>query len=322
MADLDYIKNRIREMSLTSMISAANSVHNRSNVSTVHALFDIAKCGIKYSAGYTDYLNNAFETKTPDERRETITRGVNNAYVRKLNSPDLDSCFNDKRQLYALYRDFISRDIIDIEKTSADNFRAFVGDNAKIVVRKTDAKGNDGTFVLNLLGVNDFENLRERLLNMGLSLAERLVTQHREMERLCGESVAVIRVVTVNNVAVFACLNSVCGKVKLTAPINEKTGVITSSAVDEQNGMFHRHPLTDRRFYGFKIPLWHDVISLAERASLVLSSVKYCGFDIAVLPDKPELIDATSFPRHDYYRVCDNSVLRRKIEQRISNEIN
>ncbi len=317
MADLDYIKNRIKEMSLTSMLSAAASVHNRSNISTVHALYDIAKCGIKYSAGYTDYLNNAFETKTSAERSEIITRGVNNAYVRKLNSSDLDSCFNDKRQLYALYRDFISRDIIDIEKTSADNLKAFVGDNAKIVVRKSDAKGSDGTFVLNLLGVNDFENLRERLLNMELCLAERLITQHREMERLCGDSVGVIRVVTVNNITVFACLNSVYGKVKLTAPINEKTGIITSSAVDEQNGMYHRHPLTDYRFCGFKIPLWNEVVSLAERASLVLSSVKYCGFDIAVLPDKPELIDATSFPRHDYYRICDNSVLRRKIEQRI-----
>ena len=164
---------------------------------------------------------------------------------------------------------------------------------------------------------DDIRQTAAVLRGMGLSLAERLVTQHREMERLCGESIAVIRVVTVNNIAVFACLNSVCGKVKLTAPINEKTGLITSSAVDEQNGMYHRHPLTDRRFYGFKIPLWNDIVSFTERASLVLSSVKYCGFDIAVLPDKPELIDATSFPRHDYYRVCDNSVLRRKIEQRI-----
>ncbi len=318
MADFDYIKNRIKGMSLSSMLSAANSVHERSDMGTAHALFDMARCGLKYSAGYTDYLNYAFETKTEAERRSIITRGVNNGYVRKMNSRDLDSCFNDKRQLYALYRDFISRDIIDIEKSNADELKAFVGNDIKIVVRKPDARGSDGTFVLNLLGVKDFDDLRERLLHMGLFLAERLVTQHSEMERLCGDSVAVIRVVTVENSVVFACLNSVYEKFSLTAPIDKKTGVIAGSALDEKNGMYHRHPLTDKHFYGFKIPLWHDVITLAEKASRVLTSVKYCGWDIAVLSDRAELIDATSFPRHDYYRVCNNAELRQNIEQKMN----
>ncbi len=319
MADFDYIKNRIKNMSISSMLSAARSVRDRSDISTVHTLVDMANCGLRYSAGYTDYLNCGFETKSAAERREVITRGVNNGYVRRMNSRDLDSCFNDKRQLYAIYRDFISRDWLDIEKSTALQIKEFVANRTKIVVRRPDAKGKDGTFVLNLLGVSDYDDLKDRLTRMRLTIAEELIDRHSEMERFCGDSVAVIRVVTACDRVVFACLNSVYNKVSLTAPIDEETGVITSSALDSKNGMYHRHPITKGRFEGFKIPLWREVVAFAENAARVLSSVNYCGWDIAVLPDRVELIDATHFPRHDYYRVADNKRLREKIEKQMLN---
>lgn len=315
MADFDYIRERVKGMSVTNMIAAARHVHERSDMSTVGVLFDMTRCGFRYSAGYTDYLNCAFETKTPAERKSTITRGVNNGYVRSMNSPELESCFTDKRQLYALFADYIGRDWLDLQKANASELKAFVGSDVKIVVRRPNAAAENGTFVLSLLGVDDYADLRERLLNMGLSLAEKLIVQHEQMERLCGDSVGVIRLVTVGDRIVFACLNSRYDKFSLTAPVDEASGMVTGSAVDGKNGMYHRHPLTDERFFGFRIPKWNEVTALARSASKVLTSVQYCGWDVAVLNDRAELIDATSFPRHDYYRVCDNEKLRRKIEE-------
>lgn len=321
MADFNYLKDRVKSMSMTSMLSAAQNVHERSDISTLRAFVDIARCGIKYSAGYTDYLNCAFETKSASERKNIITRGVNNGYVRRMNSRDLDSCFNDKRQFYAIYRDYISRDWLDLEKTNSVELRDFVKGDTEIVVRRPDAKANSGTYVLNLLGVDDYDDLRERLLRMGLSIAERRVIQHEEMEKLCGTSIGIIRLVTVGGSIVFACLNCEFDKFSLTAPIDEKKGVIIGSAVDSKNGMYHRHPLTGKRFCGFHIPLWNTVEALVISASKVLTSVKYCGWDVAVQPNRAELIDATSFPRHDYYRICNNEKLRSDIEKNMQNII-
>ena len=315
MADYNYLKDRIREMSIPSMLYTARAVRDRSNKSTIGTVADMVRCGIKYSAGYTDYYNCGFETKNAAERKSTITRGVNNGYVKALNSGELRDCFNDKRQFYRLYADFISRDWLDLERANAHQLQKFLGGDTTAVVRSSDTKTEKDSFVLNLLGINDYEDLRERLIRMGLNIIEKCVKQNEQMERLCGNALGTVRVVTVGEMPVFSCLNIRQGKSLLTAAIDEKTGVVRGSAFDENNGLYYRHPITNKRFDGFHIPLWNEVLSVVSAASRVLTSVNYCGWDIAVLADRAELIDATSFPRHDFYRVCDNRNLRYKIER-------
>ena len=315
MADYNYLKDRIKQMSIPSMLYTARAVRDRSDKSTIGTVADMVRCGIKYSAGYTDYYNCAFETKNAAEPRNTITRGVNNGYVKALNSGELHDCFNDKRQLYRLYADFISRDWLELERTNAHQLRAFLGGDTTAVVRSSDTKVEKDSFVLNLLGINDYEDLRERLIRMGLNIIEKCVRQNEQLERLCGNALGIIRVVTVGEMPVFSCLNIRQGKSLLTAEIDEKTGVVKGSAFDENNGLYYRHPITNKRFDGFHIPLWNEILSTVSAASKVLTSVNYCGWDIAVLNDRAELIDATSFPRHDFYRVCDNRNLREKIER-------
>lgn len=315
MADYKYLMDRIKEMSVPSMLYTARAVRNRSNKSTAGTVVDMVRCGIKYSAGYTDYYNFAFETKSTAERRNVITRGVNNDYVKALNSVELNDCFNDKRQLYRLYADFISRKWLDLERSNAHQLCAFLGGDNTAVVRASDSKKEKGSFVLNLLGIYDYEDLRERLLRMGLNIVEKCVKQNEEMEWLCGNVLGIIRVVTVGESPVFSCLNMRQGKTLLTAAIDYETGIVMGSAYDKNNGMYHRHPITKKRFDGFHIPLWNEIMTMVTAASRVLTSVNYCGWDIAVLADRPELIDATSFPRHDLYRVCDNKDLRDRIER-------
>ena len=315
MADYSYLKERIKEMSIPSMLYTARAVRDRSNKSTIATVADMVKCGIKYSAGYTDYYNCSFESKSAAERKDIITRGVNNSYVRAFNSRELNSCFHDKRQFYKLYADFISRKWLDLTRANAYELSEFLGGDDTAIVRTSDAKTDKGSFVLNLLGINDYDDLRERLLRMGLNIVEKCVKQNEQMERLCGNALGLVRVVTVGEKPVFSCLNIRHGKMLLTAAVDDKTGIIKGSAFDENNGMYHRHPITNKRFDGFHIPLWNEVLSMVSAASRVLTSVNYCGWDIAVLSDRAELIDATSFPRHDFYRVCDNKDLRLKIER-------
>ena len=238
MADYKYLMDRIKEMSVPSMLYTAKAVRDRSNKSTVATVADMVKCGIKYSAGYTDYYNFTFETKNATERKNIITRGVNNDYVKALNSAELMDCFNDKRQMYRLYSDFISRNWLDLERSNAHQLRAFLGGDNTAVVRASDSKTEKGSFVLNLLGIYDYEDLRERLLRMGLNIVEKCVKQNEEMERLCGNALGIIRVVTVGESPVFSCLNMRQGKTFLTAAVDDKTGIVIGSAFDKNNGMY------------------------------------------------------------------------------------
>lgn len=313
MADFDYLRDRVRGMSVSSMVNAARQVHERSDMSTVGVLFDMTRCGLKYSAGYTDYLNGSFEAKTAPERSSYITRGVNNSIVRAMNSRELESCFDDKRQFFALYKQYARRRHIDIERANAGQLRKFCEGRERVVVRRP-ISGEEDVFSLSLLGVDDYDDLRERLLRMGLSLVEESLERHEDVTRLCGEYEGRIRVVTARKHIVFACLVCSVGRHTLISPLDIESGTVTSSAVDENNLLWHRHPVTHEHFEGFSVPLWDNVTLLARSAAEILPSVGYCGWDIAVLPDGVELLDASCFPRHDYYRVCDNSALRRRIE--------
>lgn len=55
------------------------------------------------------------------------------------------------------------------------------------------------------------------------------------------------------------------------------------------------HPKTGISFEGFTIPLWDDVCSLAKEVSLKFLPLRIIGWDIAVTPNGPYIIEANIF---------------------------
>ena len=72
-------------MDYGAMVRTAKTVHERTGKNTLAVLADIISCGLRYQAGYMDYLVFEFYTLTAAQRATYITRGVNNRYVSLLN---------------------------------------------------------------------------------------------------------------------------------------------------------------------------------------------------------------------------------------------
>jgi hypothetical protein len=55
--------------------------------------------------------------------------------------------------------------------------------------------------------------------------------------------------------------------------------------------VFEQHPLTRTPFLGFQIPFWEELKAVAARAQMVFHHVKSVGWDIAITPTGPVIIE-------------------------------
>ena len=56
----------------------------------------------------------------------------------------------------------------------------------------------------------------------------------------------------------------------MTAPIDEKTGIIKFPAMDKKKNIYYEHPMTKTKIVGFKIPKYKEAIKLVKIAAKVI----------------------------------------------------
>jgi hypothetical protein len=68
-------------------------------------------------------------------------------------------------------------------------------------------------------------------------------------------------------------------------------GVARHPAFDAAGGAFAVHPLSGTPIVGFRVPLYAEVRALLERVAPVVPEMPYIGWDVAIGPDRPMLIE-------------------------------
>jgi hypothetical protein len=88
-----------------------------------------------------------------------------------------------------------------------------------------------------------------------------------------------------------------------------RLGVATDIGLSLDSAWHKRHPVTDAPIEGFAVPFLAEATVLAEAGHRALGDRVVVGWDIAVLPDGPALIEANSFPDLDIVQRCGRSPL-------------
>jgi len=82
------------------------------------------------------------------------------------------------------------------------------------------------------------------------------------------------------------------------APIDVATGRVGTLLLPLPNGRgsldVDTHPRTGRAIRGFELPLWEETLDLARRAAACLGMLRTIGWDIAITPDGPVLLEGNS----------------------------
>ncbi len=312
MGKLGYLMRRVRYMNPGQYLQSAKKVHARSGKATLFVLADMAICGMKYQAGYMDYLVFEFDKLNAAQRKTYVTRGVNNHLVKLLNDPAATPIFADKVQTLKTFAEFVGRPWLFLPEATPEAFAAFVDATEKFVAKPIDGTCGRGVEFFASKEVADAKALYAQLMESGQTLVEAFVTQHPAMAAIYPDSVNTLRLVTVRwqEETHFVFLSLRIGNGLLVDNLNaggmatvlDENGVILKPCADKDGKVYNAHPKTGLHFEGYQIPMFGEALALVKACSVKVPRVGYVGWDVAITEKGPVLIEANNFPGHDIYQ--------------------
>lgn len=314
MANLGFLLRRLTHMDYGAFFRTVREVARRGGRSSAAVAVDMVGCALKYQAGYLDYRLFEFERLSPAQRATYITRGRNNAYVKRLNAPSGWHKFDDKTAFLQLFNGLHGRGWLDLRQADAQALAAFCAAHPNIVVKPVDGicgRGIDFYRVDN--PAQQAAALHATLLQRNQVLVEQRVEQHPELARLHPPSVNTLRLVTLLSGGearlAFSCLRIGNGKEVdnlnaggMSVLVDER-GVLCSPGTDKDGLVHETHPATGVVLQGTQLPFFEQAVALVRRAAMVAPEVRYVGWDVAITPSGPILIEGNHFPGYDIYQM-------------------
>jgi len=307
---ITYAIKRIFRMDLKRTFADVARVAKKSKKSWIYIFADMIYCGMKYGAGPLDYDLFEFYNLNAKQRKTYVTRGVNNALVKKYNDRNFWHVFDNKNEFNEIFKDFIHRDWILTENMSKEDFLKFASDKTGLIYKPIDGTCGRGIEKI-MFDKMPVDEAYEYLCKKTNGIIEEIIVQHSDISKVYPLAINTIRVVTIlkNDVVtpVFAFwrignngkfvdnLNSG----GMAAIVNTENGRITLPAADKNGDTYTSHPYTNEQIVGFEIPMWNEIIKTVTMAAKVLPQISYVGWDIALSQDSIQIIEGNCFPGHD-----------------------
>lgn len=303
----------VRRMNFDKMFASADKIAKSEQKSKFFVLTDMVWCGLRYGAGYSDYALFKMYNMNKKQRESVLTRGKNNQYVHALNDPAQMHYFAQKSDFLRVFEPFVKRKWLDLRTATPKQLEEMTTTLGEVLVKPQDATHGDGVEKFSAKDISDYQAFYDRLVKEGRTLVEEVITQHPDLNRLWPGSINTVRLVTIfangkgNIVASFLRVGNSDKPVDnfngggMVVPLDVKTGEVLCAAVNKAGERFETHPGTGTAFEGFVVPCWQKVIALAEEAAGVVKGVRYVGWDVAVTPEGPCLVEGNQYPGHDIY---------------------
>jgi len=311
MSKIKTLLRRVARMSLGRLRSNLNQVHRQCGRARLVILLDMLWCALRYGVGYLDYNVFGFAFVRGKKRRTYFTMNHNNRLVALVNDEKARAEFIDKIRFNRRFGAYLGRGWLDLRETDAEAFAAFLEGKDSFFAKKPDDCGGNGIEKIEVTAETDPAALRERLLGSGQILAEETLRQHPDLDTLNPAGVNTLRLCTAQKDGhaklMYALLRVGGGQSAVDnisaggmyCPLDAR-GVITADAFcDKAFGTLSAHPVTGAVFLGYKVPLFEKAAALALKAALECPEMGYVGWDAAITPEGPVLVEGNAVPSYD-----------------------
>ena len=294
----------------------ANKIGGRK--SWLSILADMIWCDIRYGAmDSRDYLLFEFWKKSAFERNTFFTK---RRYYRLLKSFDKETFLRlgDKAFLYKKYADFIHRDwMLADSETDQHLIREFFARHDRVLVKPLTSEQGKGIHVAHSNSLHEIDQIIEGC-KLSPVLLEEVCVNCKELDRINSSSLNTLRVYTIvtkdGDVQIpsvslrCGCGNTVVdnwGSGGVGYPVDIESGIIYAPGVDKKGNTHIYHPGTDIVMPGFRIPRFKEACEMAKQVIRLDTKVAYAGHDIAILPDRLEMIELNFPGGHDFLQAVD-----------------
>lgn len=280
-------------------------------------LLDGAWCRVRYGCVFNQYTEGGFYKYKAYQRRRILTYRYWKKLVRQ-NAPADVHYLKNKVDFNTFFKDFIGRDWLDTSSMKEVDFMVFAQKHKKAIVKPIDEWEGNGIHMIDLC--QEDTGALYQSLNANHLLIEEIVEQHPQMV-FNNSSVNTIRVYTV-----FDDIEKKAYIIKTTLRAGVGASIVDNShsggcsyEVDVDTGRIDSfgwshtmkglifHPGSKICMLGHEIPHWEEVKDVVRRAAEMLPSIKFIGWDVAVLKDHPILIEGNHDPDLDIMEFVGHS---------------
>lgn len=311
MPGIKYIARVVRGMRFERLKQMTQIVKEKSGHSKARTLCSMAWCALRYGAGYYDYVMFGFYDMNGKQRNAYLTRVRNKKVCELMNDYSLAEEFDDKLRFNVRFADFLHRKTLNGETATVDELSTFLQGQDAIFAKPNHGSCGKGVVKLKTADFSDAAQMLDYIRANQLVILEHVLPQHPDMARLHPQSVNTMRIVTdiVGNEVLIAYIvvkigrgDSCCdnsGQGGVLCRVDETTGRICSVATDDYFNVYESHPDTGVEFIGYQLPMVSEAIALAKRAAFVIPQMRHVGWDVAITPDGPAIIEGNEYPGTD-----------------------
>ncbi|NMA49682.1 MAG: hypothetical protein GX947_07935 [Tissierellia bacterium] len=271
-------------------------------------------CGLRFGSSFDDFFRYKFHEKNNYERDKFITYRRSKKIIKKYNEPNHINLFQNKCLFNSHFKHYIRRDWLDLSACSQKEFNEFVKKYKTIMFKPISGSKGQGIVRYQYNSSDNLESILSRHRNC---IAEEIIIQHKSMAEINPSSVNSIRIISFlkgNDVHIIGCTlrtgssntftdNFSAGGV--AASIDIESGIVFTPCINKELQRFLYHPVTKQQVIGFKIPNWDNVIKTVKSAAKIVPEVNYIGWDIAILEDGVDIIEANHDSAHRIVQMID-----------------
>lgn len=267
---------------------------------------DIIESYFKYRTRPRDYFYFGFPKLADEQRESFLTETLQDKTLMEITGYDKYlNDLTDKWHFYELAKPFFHRDVILFDgKNEKNAFVEFCLRVKDLFIKPLTGSEGEGAFTA---FVNDNQTAEELFNKLSISnnkwMVEERIKQSAEMNEWNKSSVNTVRLPSFLNKQGFFVLapifrtgragqsvdNTSAGGV--FALIDSKTGIIVSEGNDINNHTYEQHPDSKKVFEGYQIPMWAELLELAERIHKTFPSHIYIAWDFALTDKGWDLIE-------------------------------
>src|SRR5699024_7616699 len=247
-----------------------------------------------YGLGINDYLQYEFYKKRYFDRRDFLVHRKRMKIVKTFNIEKDRELFDNKEKFNEIFSDYLGRVWLYTKSSDYDTFVNFAKSVGKFIVKPTKGSHGKGIRIVEFDNIQNLEEMYEELLQED-SLLEEFIIQHENLASFNKTSVNSLRVVTLlcpdGIVRVMTANLRMGNGVRyadnfhhngIASLLDTDTGVVISTGIDRDFRRYVYHPYSNKQIVGFQVPFWDKVVDTVTNAAMLMPTVGYIGWDVAI----------------------------------------
>ncbi|MFD2758633.1 sugar-transfer associated ATP-grasp domain-containing protein [Gulosibacter faecalis] len=300
---LNYLIGRVKALNLPRVWQLSGDIGKNFRKPRLAVAIDMFWSAAKYECAFQDYQDWDFALLSGKERATFMTHPKSDHYARRFNTNrEANLRLADKSNFNAEFGDLLGREWLDLRKASDDELAAFVERHPNLMAKVPDSLGGKGIERIRPADIGtDLAKFRSQRIRDRQFLLEEFLTQHDHMRDLNESSVNTMRIVTFNSgervdVIAVALRIGAGGDVDNFSgggmyTMVDEHGIAQYPAFDDNNAIHAIHPLSGVPIVGFEVPHFAAALDLVAAAAKRIPEVPYVGWDVAIGPERPVLIE-------------------------------